>query len=58
MLMMNVTAESAKYTYEGLVQMGEKLAKALKKYWENNHALITSGLSYLNGNASFNAYCC
>lgn len=55
---MNVTAESAKYTYEGLVQMGEKLAKALKKYWENNHALITSGLSYLNGNASFNAYCC
>lgn len=53
MYMMNITAETAKYHYEGVMQIGKIFAKAVKTFWKENHAAILSNLIHINGNAAY-----
>lgn len=46
---MNMTAEDAKYMLEANANLGERIVKAFKKYWEENAEIICAGLVSMSG---------
>lgn len=46
---MSMTAEEAKYMLEANANLGERIVKAFKKYWEENAELIYACLASMNG---------